>query len=157
MKGFMNQSGLLSFFHDFQGFFFADFFGKSLGCGVACGFAERKAIQGGGLAVTGVTQQAAPLTAKTISHGNVVKFVDNLFDGLTGKNEFLGSLEGLMNRYDLKRFSIFSHPCGHGSVYGRGRMKQWRKCIIIVLDLIAEFVQQFFEQPGKLPLLLASG
>jgi hypothetical protein len=55
VKGFMNQTGVLCFSHDFQGFFFADFFGKSLGCGMACGFAERKAIQCGGIGAARIT------------------------------------------------------------------------------------------------------
>jgi hypothetical protein len=46
---------------------------------------------------------------EALSNGNVVKFVDDLFNGLVRKHEFLRSLDGFADRYDLEGRSI-SYP-----------------------------------------------
>ncbi|MGD9309089.1 MAG: hypothetical protein PVG51_08135 [Desulfosarcina sp.] len=157
VKGLMDQAGVLGLLHDFQGFFSAYFFGESLGDCMAGGLAECKAVKCGSVAAARFFQKTPPLATKTISNGDVVKFVDDLFNRLARKNEFLGSLYGLIDRYDLDWFTIFCCPGWYGSVNGGRTIKKWRKRIIVVLNLTPELFQQLLEQLGQVSLLITSG
>ena len=83
MKGLVNQTRLRRFIHNSEGFFLGDFPCKSLGRGMTGGFAESKAVQGGRVGVALMSQETSPLPAETVANGNIVEFLDNLFDRLT--------------------------------------------------------------------------
>ena len=76
------------------------------------------------MGTAGVAEQTAPLTTKAIPNGNVVKLVDNFFDGLTGDDELLGKRQGFSNRYDLNWPAVFRYPGGHGAVHSRSAIEQ---------------------------------
>ncbi len=83
MKSLVNQARRRSFIHNAEGFFPGDFPRKSLGRGVAGGFSESKAIQGGRVGVALMSKETSPLSTETVANGNIVEFLDNFFDRLT--------------------------------------------------------------------------
>ncbi len=80
VEGLVDETGFFRFFHNLQSFCPGNFLGKSLGNRMPCGFAECKAIQGGGAGGTIIPQKTSPLPAETVSYGNFVKLVDDVFN-----------------------------------------------------------------------------
>ena len=103
---------------------------------MACRFAECKTVQCGRVRAAVVTKQTSALAAKAIAHGDIIKFVYNFFHRLARKNEFFGSIQGLVNRYYFNGLSVFRLPGGYGAIYGGSLAKQRRNRIKIALDFI---------------------
>ena len=101
MKGFVNQAGLLSFAHDPQCFIPRNLSGKSLGGSVPGRFTKSETVQHGRMGLTFIAQKTPPLAAETISHGNIVKLLNNIRYGLTREYKVLGHIQILVNFNDL--------------------------------------------------------
>ena len=105
MKGFVDKACTFCRFKDFQRFFFINFFSKPIRNGVACRLAKGEAVHGRGLGAAFISQRFMPLSAKTVTDGNIFKLIYNFFNALAGKHKFIGNVYGLT---DGEHFNLFS-------------------------------------------------